>query len=426
MSIGLTTWLEHFGADKSQPAWLHASRLKHAKQFLQRGLPNKKNEWWKYTNVDYLEKTDFIFPDRPDKTNAQLEKNKEKSVLLVFINGYFSKEMSDTQLLPPGVILSSLSEAIVKHEELIKPYLLKEWDWSRYPFMHLNAATMSDGTFLYVPDRCIVPYPIHLLYLQTAQQNFIACPRNIIVASENAKIKIIEEYKADNAFCYFINTATELHVNANACLDYYKLQNENDTATHLGMIQVHQKQDSNVSLFFADYGSKLAREDVAVYLHERGAACHMNGIYCLEQDEQHIDNHIYVDHVAAHCTSSMLYKGILDKKSQAIFNGKVYVHAGAKQTNSRQANHNLLLSSTAEVNTKPELEIYEEDVKCAHGATVGHLNADLLFYLRARGIEKEEALKILAQAFVAEVMHKIPDPVIRNYFQQQEGKYEFI
>jgi len=424
--LTMATWLESASAAAPaflQQPWLQAFRIQQLEKFLARGLPTRQEEWWKYTNVASLGKTDFSAPVIPTKAGTYTDKWTSSTILLVFENGYFSQKMSNTHLLPPEVILSPLSSAIQTHENLIKPYLLQQLDGQRHPFTYLNSALMIEGTFLQIPKNCIIPYPIHLLFLNTGQNKFISCPRNIIVAHAGAQVKIIEEHTANQAEDYFTNVVTELHAYPNARIDYYKLQSEHVTATHIANIRVQQKQDSCVSTFFVDDGSCLAREDLTVDLHESGAACHMNGLYLLKHDEQQIDNHIYVDHAATHCTSSMLYKGILNNKSRAVFNGKVYVHPRAQQTNAQQANHNLLLSSDAEVNTKPELEIYADDVKCAHGATVGQLDVDALFYLRARGIEKEAALKLLAQAFTAEVMQKITDPAIRDYIQQRVSNY---
>lgn len=423
--LTMAAWLESaFAAPVFlQQTWLQAFRAQQFEKFLACGLPTRQEEWWKYTNVDYLGKMHFSTPAIPAKAGTHPDKCANSTILLVFENGHFSQKMSNTHLLPPEVTLSPLSSAIQTHESLIKSYLLQQLDGQRHPFTYLNSALMTEGTFLQIPKNCVVPYPIHLLFLNTGQDKFISCPRNIIIAHAGAQVKIIEEHTADQAESYFTNVVTELHAYPNARIDYYKLQSEHITATHIANIRVQQKQDSCVNTFFADYGSCLAREDLTINLHESGAACHMNGLYLVKHDEQQVDNHIYVDHAATHCTSSMLYKGILKNKSRAVFNGKVYAHPGAQQTNAQQANHNLLLSPDAEVNTKPELEIYADDVKCVHGATVGQLDVDALFYLRARGIEKEAALKLLAQAFTTEIMDKIADPAIRDYIQQRVSKY---
>ncbi len=424
--LTISPWLEGcFSAASAflPGAWLQAFRANQFEQFLQRGLPSRKEESWKYTSVSHLEKTNFSFPAIAEPAEMNIKKSFDSAILLVFKNGHFSKEMSDVRLLPPDVVLLPLSLAVQTHKSMIESYLLQPFDSQQHPFACLNAALMTEGTFLQIPKNCTVPYPIHLLFLNTGENNFISCPRNIILVHENAKATLVEEHTANQAENYFTNVVTELHAHNNACLNYYKLQNEHCSATHIANVRVQQKQDSQVNTFFMDGGSRLAREDLTIQLHERGGVCHMTGLYLLKQDGQHIDNHVYVDHAAAHCTSAMLYKGILDKKSQAVFNGKVYARQGAQKTHSQQANHNLLLSPEAEVNTKPELEIYEDDVKCAHGATVGQLDTDSLFYLRSRGIEKKEALTLLAEAFASELMQKIDNIAIRNYVEQQARQY---
>ena len=428
MSAVLTTatWLESAFATAPaflQQPWLQAFRQQQFEKFLARGLPNRQEEWWKYTNVAYLEKTHFSTPVIPTQAETHPDKYVNSTILLAFENGHFSQEMSNIDLLPPEVILSPLSSAIKTHEHLIKPYLLQQLDGQRHPFIYLNSALMMEGTFLQIPKNCLVPYPIHLLFLNTGQDKFISCPRNVIIAHAGAQVKIIEEHTAGQAEHYFTNVVTELYAYPNARIDYHKLQSEHVTATHIANVRVHQKQNSCVNTFFADNGSHLAREDLTIDLHESGTACHMHGLYLLKQDEQQVDNHIYVGHAATHGTSSMLYKGILNNKSRAVFNGKVHVCPGAQQTHAHQANHNLLLSPAAEVNTKPELEIYADDVKCAHGATVGQLDEDALFYLRARGLEKAVALKLLTQAFTTEVMQKITDSAIRDYIQQRVSSH---
>lgn len=423
--VSISPWLEPYYA--TAPAvdnipWLRHYREQQLEKFLARGLPTRKDEWWKYTSVSYLEKCQYTFAKSAAK-NLTLEKKLTAAISLVFHNGHFSAEMSDTHLLPHEVTLLPLSEALKSHESIIKPYLQQEYDGKKHPFIYLNSAMMHEGVFLHIPANCVVPHPIHLLFMNTHHTHFISSQRQIIIAEKNSQVKIIEEHIADQASDYLTNVVTQLDVHANAHVDYYKLQTEHTSATHIANLQIQQKQDSKVNTFFIDCGSRLAREDVSVSFQEPYAECQMQGLYLLEQDHQHVDNHLYADHIAPHCTSRMLYKGVLDHQSQAVFNGKVYAHAGAKQTNAHQANHNLLLSPNAEINTKPELEIYEDDVKCIHGATVGQLNDDALFYLRARGIEKEEALTILTHAFIEEIIHSIVDPTIREYVQKRVKHY---
>lgn len=397
--------------------WLRDLQEKQLDAFLSRGIPTRKEELWKYTDVTTLEKQNFVWAT--ERSTSSLNKlSKFEKISLVFINGYFAPHLSDTALLPKDVLLCPISEALIAHESVIKPHLLLELDASRHPFVSLNSALMTDGLFLSIPKNVAISTPIHCIFLSTEQNNVLTCPRNIIVAGANSKATLIEEYVAENAENYFTNACTFLFPDENAQLNYYKLQSESMTATHISTLFINQKQDSKVSSFHLATGSRLAREDILVTQKERGAECYLNGFYNLSEDNQHIDNHLHVDHIAALGTSSMQYKGVLDKKSRAVFNGKVHVHKNAQQINANQSNHNLLLSKQAEINTKPELEIYADDVKCTHGATVGQLDAESLFYLRARGIEKNRAIELLTHAFIADVINKIEHRGIRDYVQQ--------
>lgn len=299
--------------------------------------------------------------------------------VLAFVNGCFARELSELAYLPEAVIFR------------------------------------PDDVFLHIPKNCKLSHPIHLIFKNSLSARLQAT----ILADENSECLLIEEHIAEAHDSYDIQVKTEIHAEKNARVDYYKIQKESLAATHTADLIVQQKQDSLVTTFLVDQGGRATKEMTHVRLNERGATCQLHGLYLLNHDDQFVMNHITVDHVAAHSASSMIAKGILDKKSRAEFNGKVHVQPEAQQIQAHQANHNLLLSSTAEVSSKPELEIYADEVKCTHGATVGQLDAAALFYLRSRGIEKEAAEKILIRAFAAEMMDKIPSEAIRHYIQQQ-------
>ena len=304
--------------------------------------------------------------------------------VMAFVNGRFSNELSDLSFLPNEVVFR------------------------------------ADEFFLHIPKNCHVPEPIHLLYLNTQNSSI----SNLILADENSHVMLIEEHTSNTTDHYEITVNTKIEAEKNARVNYYKIQTDSLAATHTAHLLVQQKQDSTVTTFFVDQGGQTTQENTKIHLNERGAACQLNGLYRLNHNDQSVTNHIHVDHAAAHGTSSMIYKGILDKKSRALFHGKVHVKPDAQQINAHQANHNLLLSADAEVSAKPELEIYADDVKCTHGATVGQLDAEALFYLRSRGIEKESAEKLLIQAFAAEMLDKIEQPMIRKYIQQQVGQHD--
>lgn len=395
---------------------LQVLQAQQLQAFLQRGFPTRREELWKYTDMSFLGKQEFVWAD---KQAVPLTKSIEAGIRFVFVNGYFSTELSDISLLPPDVILSPLSQKMAENNV----EFMTEFDAQRYPFAALNTALMTDGFYLFIPQNVIIAETIHCLFLSSQQQHFITCPRNMIVASANSKVTLIEEYRSEAEEHYFTNAVTQIFAEENAKVDYYKIQSESINATHMATVFVNQRQDSSVQSFCLDTGARLAREDMMVSLLERGAECGLNGFYKLTNDKQHIDNHILVDHFSAHGNSSMFYKGTVDKKAHAVFNGKVYVHKQAQKITALQSNHNLLLSADAEVDTKPELEIYADDVKCSHGATVGQLNTDALFYLQARGINKEDATLLLVHAFADDVMKTIASPQIKHYIQQRAGHY---
>jgi Fe-S cluster assembly protein SufD len=398
--------------------WLRDLQQELGQAFLQRGIPTRREELWKYTDVNYLLNETFVKSSLTN-TDALAEilitkrLKKPDTISVVLVNGNFIESLSDLRLLPDGVVLCSFKQALQKHAGLVKAHLTVNLDLARHPFANLNAALVSDGIFLQVPNNTVVSSPIQIMYINT-ENDFIACPRNMVIAGENAEVTILEEHDAYAAENYFMNIVTDIHAQASAKVHYHKIQNDSPRATHVAQIFINQNQDSVVNAHSLLVGSRLGREDIFVSLTARGAESNVNGFYCLTEDGQHLDNHIHIDHVAAHGTSNMIYKGVLDKKSRAVFNGKIHVHKDAQKTKSYQANHNLLLSADAEVDTKPEFEIYADDVKCAHGDTVGQLNLDALFYLRSRGIDNQMAMKLLTYAFAADVMNKVTQPEIKQ------------
>jgi Fe-S cluster assembly protein SufD len=306
-------------------------------------------------------------------------------ISFVFINGEFNEKLSDVSIMPDTVVFQNEKNQLRLH----------------------------------IPKNQVLPLPIHFKYL-----NGCDSLQHNIVMEENSSLVFIEEYASDHTDAYLTNARLELQLHKHARLHYYKIQNENQQASHQVFINLAQSEASEVNMFFADCGSNKSRSDVHVKLNEPHASCIMNGLYFLNHDNQHIDNAIYVEHVAELGVSSMIFKGVLDKKSKAQFLGKVHVHENAQRTNAHQENHNLLLSSQADVTSQPKLEIYADDIKCTHGATVGQLDQDSLFYLRSRGIDEGTALKMLTDAFVAEIVEKIDDLSIRHYIQQRVAQHE--
>lgn len=384
--------------------------------FLQRGFPTRREEHWKYTDTSFLGKQEWQWAHNKTLVSGVPAVSR---IRFVFVNGYFSQELSDIKLLPDNVVLTSFTQKISQNNM----EFITEFDAQKYPFAALNTALTTDGFYLCVPANTVISEPIHCLFVSSEQNHFITSPRNMIILGRNSQATLIEEYYSNDTISYFTNSVTQVFAEENAQLQHYKIQAESENATHVATFLVNQKQDSCINRFCLDVGSRLAREDVVISLAEAGAACHLRGFYKLTEDKQHVDNHLLVDHLAANGNSSMAYKGTIDKKARAVFNGKVYVHPNAQKITALQSNHNLLLSTDAEVDTKPELEIYADDVKCSHGATVGQLNSDALFYLQARGISKEDAALLLIHAFADDIMKQISQPQIKQYIQQRAGHY---
>jgi Fe-S cluster assembly protein SufD len=404
------------GTNKNSVPWLVNLQARQAESFLQRGLPTRREEWWKYTDMSFLGKQLFIPAVKKTAVDVLAIVGKQRlpvsSITVVLVNGYFNAELSDLTQVPHDVTLCSFKDALKNHGDKLRDCMTQESQ--RNVFLSLNTAMTQDGVFLWIPKNTSVPVPIHFLYINAPDINAMVNPRNMIWLESGAKVSVLEEYIGVEANNYLLNVVTELTLEANSHLQYHKIQNESRAATHLAQLLVTQKQDSCLHLHALAVGSKLAREDVMIQLQERGAQCSASGFYSLNAYNQHMDNHIQIDHAATHGASNILYKGILSKKSKAVFNGKIYVHKDAQKTQSLQYNHNLLLSPDAEINTKPELEIYADDVKCAHGDTVGQLNDAALFYLLARGIEKADAIKMLTEAFAGDVLNKISCSVLRE------------
>lgn len=397
--------------------WLNDFQTHQLNQFIQNGFPSRKNEWWKYTEIQesHIPENAGIFHELSEKEIPALDVSR---ISVVFINGHFSEKLSQLNDLPSTVKLSTLQKTLRTNEERIKPYLVREWNDAQFPFARLNSALMTDGMFLDIPKNAVITMPIHLIFIHTQQNEFTTSPRNIILAGKHSQVTLVEHHIASHSDHYFKNAVTDIHADENAQIDYYKIQNEALTSTHIAALFIEQQKMSRVNVFSFSRGSRLAREDVCVWQKADAAETHLHGLYTLHHDQHHVDHHIHVEHSASHGVSSMRYKGILDKKSRAVFNGKVYVHPDTAHIQANQTNHNLLLSDRAEVNTKPELEIYADDVKCTHGATVGQLNDEALFYLLSRGIEKKEARNLLIRAFMEEVYSKIENGFVKEYIQK--------
>ena len=398
---------------------IHQIRIDAIKKFSALDFPSVKDEEWKYTNINPLLSRNFRPADSipevdPEFINKYLFDKKE-FITLFFINGYFSKEFSDVDALPKGLILETISEAIKKHPELVLHYFSKTASAEKNIFTALNTAFADHGTFVFVEENAVIEKPIQILYVTKADDIFVS-PRNLFLVSKNAQVKIIETYAGFGDKTYFTNQVTEFIVNDNAVVEHVRIQDEQLNAFHISTLSVDLEKSSNFSSYNINFGGSLVRNNVNTKFNGGFAECRLNGLY-VTQGSQFVDNHTSIDHAKPNCLSNELYKGILNDASRGVFNGKVFVRQDAQKTNAYQQNKNILLSPDALVNTKPQLEIFADDVKCSHGATVGQLDKDQLFYLKARGIQEKEAKAILIYAFASDVVHSISMLQVRDHLE---------
>jgi Fe-S cluster assembly protein SufD len=386
------------------------------------GFPKRQDEEWKYTSVDTLLKQPFNLLNQK-LTPVVSKKSALSNQQITIQNGLIFGEPELAKKLPEGVLVESLASALANHSELLKPYLgtiLKQ----EHGFHFLNTAMIRCGMLIYIPKHVSIDEPIVLTHIQD-QLNQAVHLRHVIIAQEGSQAHIVEEYQGLKNTCYLTNTITEIFVGANAKLTHSKIQQESKAAYHLGQISVTQKAQSQFANHSLSLGGKWVRSDLSVYLQEEKAHCLMNGIY-VPTEGQHVDHHTVVHHLVPCCSSEQDYKGILTGHSRAVFNGKVFVVQGAQHTDAKQHNKNLLLSADAEVDTKPQLEIFADDVLCSHGATVGQLDEEALFYLATRGIDRAEASQFLIHAFMQDNLQLIPCPrlaeVMGHLLTQQLGQ----
>ncbi|NNG27719.1 MAG: Fe-S cluster assembly protein SufD, partial [Ignavibacteriaceae bacterium] len=338
--------------------------------------------------------------------------------LLVFVNGHIADEHSDIKNLPDGVIVGSLSESIKNNSPLIEKHFAKYAHHQTNIFTALSTSYTNDGAFVSVPDGKIVEDPIHLLFITDSKDTkLLVQPRNLFIAGKNSQVSIIEHYVSTDKSVYFTNTVTEIVADKGSVINHIKLQEESRNAFHIARMEVDQERSSNVSSHSISIGGELTRNDFNSGFNDEGSECTLNGLYMIE-GTQLFDAHTLIDHAMPHCTSHEHYKGILTDKSRGVFNGKVIVRPDAQKTNAFQENNNILLSNEALINTKPQLEIFADDVKCSHGATIGQLDEEARFYLKSRGIGEEASRAILLHAFASDVITSIKTESVRNYIEK--------
>lgn len=410
----------HIGA--RDPEWLTPLRRDAIERFP--GFPTTRDEEWKYTSLRELTKHDFtpvVTPELGGATPETLAHLAYEGLehRLVFVNGHYAPDLSHTTTLPDGVIVCSLGEALEQHADLVQGALADSASLE-HPFGLLNVAFALDGLFVHVPRGKVLETPIHLLHVASAMSTpLVASPRHVIALGETAQATLVEQYVGLSEHPYLVNARTEIRLAQSAHLTHYRVQQEHDVAGfHISTVEVHQVRDSVYRNVAFNLGGKLIRNDLATRIDGSGVESHFNGLY-LARDNQLLDNHTSIDHAQPHSNSWELYKGILDGSATAIFNGKVFVRQIAQKTDAKQSNMNLLLSDTATINTKPQLEIWADDVRCTHGATVGHLDDDKIFYLQARGISLSEAREMLLLGFAGEIIEMVQIESLRESLQAE-------
>ena len=395
-------------------------RCQAMESFCKQGIPTRKNEEYKYTPIDSLLKEEFYFSATKNCSNEQIEDLKflKDAHVAIIENGIFMEEASNLEKLPKGVTICSLANAAKGNLTDFEKHYAKYADVNADPFIALNTAMVKDGVFIHIAKNVIIDKPIHIIHIATAFENKMIHPRNLIVVDENAQVEIIESFQTfDSTARTFSNALTEIVIDESAVVDHYKIQDESELGYLMNTTQVIQKKQSVFSTHTFTLSGSLVRNNLTLVLDDEHIESHLNGLY-LTTGNQVVDNHTVVDHRKPNCNSNELYKGIIDGKSTATFNGKIFVRKDAQKTNAFQSNKNILLSEAGTINTKPQLEIYADDVKCSHGTSTGKLDEDQIFYLLARGLSPASAKKLLMHAFASEVTSNIKIEALREYIEE--------
>lgn len=399
---------------------LGAKRSASIEHFKVTGFPTTKHEEWKYTNMLPIIRNDFhphLTLDQREVDEAFIRASgyRGEAFRLVFLNGHFLPEQSSLEGVPEGVVVTNLASAIREKTDLVLEHIVGYGDSFEHSFATLNTAHLRDGAFLYIPKNVKLQKPVHILYLTTStDQPVVTYPRTLLIAEGGAEGSVVEEFTGKSGEIYLTNAVAEAIVGENAHLSHIKIQHESRDAFHIGASHAKLGRNANYFNNTISFGGKIVRNDPWAVLEGEGGHAAVDGLYLVGED-QLIDNHTSIDHTVPNCTSHELYKGILRDNGHGVFNGKIFVQKDAQKTDSVQSNVNLLLSDEAEIDTKPQLEIYADDVKCTHGATIGRLDDTSIFYLRARGIGKAQAEQMLTYAFAVEVIEHISDENIREY-----------
>jgi Fe-S cluster assembly protein SufD len=391
-------------------AWLTSVRKDAIAKFAALGFPTTRDEEWRFTNVAPIADTAFAeATDPPAVARNDIAPFVVRQLVcsqLVFVNGRFAPDLSSVRPLPAGAHVTSLAQALASDPGLVDPYFARCASADTLAFTALNTAFAEDGAFVYLPAGTSVHDPVHAIYFTTGAAPVVSHPRTIVVVGDNSQVKLIETYAGARGDVYFTNAVTEIVGGEHSVVEHYRVQRESFAAHHVSNTHIHLEQHAVFAQQSVTLGGSLVRNDITAALAARHVECTLNGLY-LGHGRRLIDNHTTIVHAAPECASHELYKGMLDEQAHGVFNGKIFVRQDAQKTDAKQTNQVLLLSDHATINTKPQLEIYADDVKCTHGATVGQLDDESLFYLRARGIGEHEARAMLIHAFASDIIDRV-------------------
>jgi Fe-S cluster assembly protein SufD len=421
----LRNYLDAFSAyrlrTERQPEWLRDLRDRAFAHFCETGFPTIKDEDWRFTNVSEIAQTPFEPARDARERVAAYTGNLEPfrvpgaACQLVFINGRFASDLSDLGSLAQGVQVGSLAQAITGNGKALEAHLGRYVNVERDTFCALNTAFIEDGAYVYLPRRTVLEAPVCLLFISIPDDEpQMTHPRNLIVAEDATEASVVEDYVSFGSGVFFSNVVTELVAGEDAVISHHLVEREDRQAFNISTLRTQQARSTNVSSHSVLLGGGLVRNNVHPVLAGEGGECLINGLF-IGNGNQHMDNYMLVEHASPHCSSRQFYNGILDGHSHGVFHGRIIVHKDAQKTDAKQTNRNLLLSDNAQIDTKPQLEIYADDVKCTHGATIGQVEENALFYMRSRGIDEASARRLLLLAFASECLDRMKCRQVRDY-----------
>jgi Fe-S cluster assembly protein SufD len=404
----------------AQSRWLQSLRQEAFARFAETGFPTTHDEDWRFTNVAAVSNTTFELAGPEAVTKEKLDPfgASQFACCLVFMNGLFSQELSTLATLPKGAAIGSLATQLRNDPASVEQHLGRYLNTQRDAFAALNTSFIEDGVYIHVPRGVALEAPIYVLYVTVpGSKPTMNHPRNLIVANESSQVTVVEDYVSLGEGITFSNAVTELVAGDNANVSHYMIVREGDQAYNFSTLRIQQGRSANVATHSLLLSGALVRNNVHPVLAGEGSECLINGLF-MANGRQHMDNYMLVEHASAHCDSRQFYNGILNGQSHGVFHGRIIVHKDAQKTDAKQTNRNLLLSDDAQIDTKPQLEIYADDVKCTHGATIGQFDENALFYLRSRGLAEAAARHVLLLAFANECLDRMNSPQVRDHLEK--------